>query len=149
MIRISSHSYPVLRSIAENAFNIAVENNPGLAAAVSVNTSFTVFPQIWPNTAGGLSTPGSVSGQAMTEQYTTVVEMLFTRSAKEPEDMYRSVFAVYFGNSCGYVITDPTDEFFDDLAMQKMKGLSQDPQRAYNAKILKVYGMLRKAEYKY
>ena len=83
--------------------------------------------------------PGMVSGQAFTEEYTTVLEALYTL----PDSTYISIFCVYFGNTCAYTVKDPPDVFFDDLAREKMLGRGQKPDKVYGASFVKVYGALR------
>ncbi len=50
-----------------------------------------MFPQTWPNTAGGFSEPGIVSGNAFTTEFTTVMKV-FVRDTKE------EYYGVFFGN---------------------------------------------------
>ena len=62
-----------------------------------------VFPQIWPNTAGGFYAPGMIAGQSMIKSYTTVVH-------ESALDQY----LIFFGNDYAYRVYDPTPEFIED-----------------------------------
>ena len=48
-----------------------------------------MFPQMWPDTAGGFSMPGTVAGQALTTQITTVME---AHTPDTGEDFYGVFF---------------------------------------------------------
>ena len=79
-----------------------------------------VFPQIWPNTAGGFSAPGIMSGQAFIKQYTTV--------------MLCGTFAiVFFGNQPAYMINNTNEEFKKDFDRRQMKS-KYDAERLYREK---------------
>lgn len=66
-----------------------------------------VFPQTWGSTALGFS---GIGGQAMTSAYTTVVT----------ED-YLGYCGVFFGNRLAYIIKNPKQRFFEDLANHNMR----------------------------
>ena len=71
-----------------------------------------MFLQSWPNTAGGFSRPGMLSGQAITDEYTTVFMV---------RDQFNNIFyAVCFGDHFGYYIREPNDQFFEDLKNRRM-----------------------------
>lgn len=87
-----------------------------------------VFPQTWSSTALGFDGCG---GQAITEAYTTVVEMTSYKFEsgkdirgivyKELED---KVYAVFFDGRIAYMCLNPNSEFFRDFDRMCMK-----PQR--------------------
>jgi len=87
-----------------------------------------VFPQTWSSTALGFDGCG---GQAITEAYTTVVEMTSYKFEsgkdirgivyKELED---KVYAVFFDGRIAYMCLNPNSEFFRDFNRMCMK-----PQR--------------------
>ena len=60
-----------------------------------------MFPQTWGSTALGF---GGVGGQALTRAYTTVVS-----------DIQRNWHVVFFGERAAYLVTEPSDAFFEDL----------------------------------
>lgn len=69
------------------------------------------FIQSWPNTATGFDAPESVSGQAITMAYTTVVHELVT-----------NMFVVFIDNRPCYFISHPTKEFIEDLRDRNVVG---------------------------
>jgi len=84
-----------------------------------------VFPQTWSSTALGFDGCG---GQAITEAYTTVVEMnsykLESKNGirgvtyKELED---KVYAVFFDGRIAYMCLNPNHKFLKDLSNMHMK----------------------------
>jgi hypothetical protein len=73
-----------------------------------------MFPQTWGSTALGF---GGIGGAAMTTAYTVVVECM-------------GAYAVYFGGHHAYTITQPNDQFFEDVAKQRMSAV-RGAQKAY------------------
>ena len=67
-----------------------------------------MFPQIWPNTAGGFSEPGMMSGQAMTTQITTVLRF-------KPWNANKEYYGIFFGDEIAYIVDDANIIFFEDL----------------------------------
>ena len=84
-----------------------------------------VFPQTWSSTALGFDGCG---GQAITEAYTTVVEMTSYKFEsgkdirgivyKELED---KVYAVFFDGRIAYMCLNPNHKFLKDLSNMRMK----------------------------
>jgi hypothetical protein len=66
------------------------------------------FPQMWGSTALGF--PG-IGGAAMTDAYTVVL-----KCGKQ--------YAVYFGGTYAYCVTEPNEKFFEDLAKRNMERVS-------------------------
>lgn len=87
-----------------------------------------VFPQTWSSTALGFDGCG---GQAITEAYTTVVEMTSYKfeSGKDIrgivyKELDDKVYAVFFDGRIAYMCLNPNSEFFRDFDRMCMK-----PQR--------------------
>lgn len=80
------------------------------------------FPQTWSNTATGFQRKGMVSGQAFTDEYTTVVEIRWYQKNDVnmviPEER---IYAVFFGSRFGYMFANPSEEFFKDFKAMNMK----------------------------
>lgn len=89
-----------------------------------------VFLQKWPNTAGGFDKPGTVSGQAFTDMYTTIMEMRWylgkeVRACPEKDVIY----GVFFGNRMAYLVIDPTELFFEDRRNRNMASVANAKDR--------------------
>lgn len=67
------------------------------------------FPQTWSSTALGFS---GIGGAAMTQAYSVVLKC---------ENQY----AVYFGNTYAYCITNPNELFFEDMSRNSLKSVRQ------------------------
>ena len=74
----------------------------------------SMFPQTWPNTAGGFSRPGIMVGQAFTTQITTVME---THTFDTEEDFY----GVFFDDVPAYFVEHAPEAFFKDLNARCLK----------------------------
>ena len=90
-----------------------------------------VFPQTWSTTALGFDKIGGCSGQAITEAYTTVVEMTSYKveSSKGTNRMVHieseeNIYAVFFDGKIAYMCLNPNSEFLKDFNRMCMK-----PQR--------------------
>lgn len=81
----------------------------------TLNLAVYTFPQMWGSTALGF---GGIGGQAMTEAYTTVVRERVTNS-----------FVIFFGERPCYSLTDPTEEFFEDLRNLSIAGIDEAMER--------------------
>ena len=124
--------YPNLELIEYITDNLAIENFDILDSTYCHRFRMYVFPQTWSSTALGF---GGCGGQAITEAYTTVVEMSWSYldkndeirglNLKESED---KMYAVFFDGMLAYICMNPNEEFFKDLDDRCMK-----PQR--NAKM--------------
>lgn len=75
-----------------------------------------MFPQTWGSTALGF---GGIGGQAMTSAYTTVVT-----------DIYYGWYGVFFNEGLAYLVTNPSDAFFEDLRKGEMASVAKS--RRYN-----------------
>ena len=78
-----------------------------------------VFPQVWGSTCLGFDRmpDGSpaIGGQAMTKAYTTVFH----------EVGISDIYIVFFGDKPAYKVSDPTEEFFEDLRNHTLAPISQ------------------------
>ncbi len=83
----------------------------------------TMFPQTWPNTAGGFSEPGMVAGQAFTTQFTTVMRVHIHDTEKE-------YYGIFFDNIPAYIVDNANEVFFKDLKEHNLK-TRYDAQKAY------------------
>ena len=83
-----------------------------------------VFLQTWPNTARGFDADGGFSGQAFTDEYTTVIKMTLidAKTIKEKDD---EIYGVFFGNDIAYAFLNPNPKFFEDVnnrCMESQRG---------------------------
>ena len=119
----------LLEYITENTACELFENE--LTMSTYHRFKMYVFPQTWSSTALGFDGCG---GQAITEAYTTVVEMTSYKVesgkdikgkihvvSKELED---KVYSVFFDGRIAYMCLNPNSEFFRDFDRMCMK-----PQR--------------------
>ena len=105
------NSIPDLKVIYDKVLSVI---SPKLIYHISMET----FLQTWPDTAGGFSEPGMLSGRAMTEGYVTVVTVdLFKDAAAKDKTLY----ITFFGNEGAYVTTDPKPAFFKDIKDHHMQ----------------------------
>ena len=85
-------------------------------AAFDFNT--TMFPQVWGSTCTGfdVAADGSpaIGGSAMTREYTTILCETLTRS-----------YVVCFGDRPCYKVTNPSDDFINDMRQHRMVSLSE------------------------
>jgi hypothetical protein len=79
-----------------------------------------MFPQMWPNTAGGFE-DGGFSGQAITEQYTLVLCLNILLKDMTTKEYY----GVFFDGEPCYVVEDPKPKFFADLDEMCMKNKAE------------------------
>lgn len=73
-----------------------------------------MFPQTWPDTAGGFSEPGMVAGQAFTTQITTIMRVY----VHDTEEEY---YGVFFGSKPAYIVDHANETFFEDLKNRRIK----------------------------
>ena len=126
--------YPNLELIEYITDNLAIENFDILNNTYSHQFRMYVFPQTWSSTALGF---GGYGGQAITEAYTTVVEISWYYVNKtddirglnltESEDR---IYAVFFDSKLAYICLNPNELFFKDLDDRHMK--PQNESQAYN-----------------
>ena len=95
------------------------ENNTKYAA-FDFNT--TMFPQVWGSTCTGfdIAADGSpaIGGAAMTKEYTTVLCETLTGS-----------YIVCFGDHPCYKVTNPSEDFINDMREHHMSGLREAKTR--------------------
>jgi len=75
---------------------------------------YAMFRQSWGSTSLGF---GGIGGQAITTAYTIVVECI-------------SEYAVYFGGRFAYLITQPNEKFFEDVAAQQLADVAHKSKYA-------------------
>lgn len=121
--------YPNLELIEYITENTANELFKDVLMSTYHKFKMYVFPQTWSSTALGFDGCG---GQAITEAYTTVVEMTSYKFEsgkdirgiiyKELED---KVYAVFFDGKIAYMCLNPDSEFLRDcnnMHMESQKG---------------------------
>lgn len=95
---------------------------------------FDTFMQTWGNTATGFEDGRCCSGQAFTDEYTTVCEMSLYERTKDGNGWHKKdngkIYGVFFGNDLGYMIIDPNEQFFNDLKNRNMKSLGSSDMYA-------------------
>ena len=82
-----------------------------------------MFPQTWPDTAGGFSEPGMVAGQAFTTQFTTVMKVY----VHDTEEEY---YGIFFDNKPAYIVDNTNEAFLKDLKEHNLK-TRHDAQETY------------------
>lgn len=117
--------YPNLELIEYKCKENAMEKySDVLQNALFLKCKMDVFMQTWANTATGFDLKSYASGQAFTDEYTTVCELSW---CKRSDDKYRfidvedRIYCVFFGNEMAYIVINPSEQFFDDLKNRKMK----------------------------
>lgn len=123
--------YPNLELIEYITDNLAIETYDILNNSYYHKFKMYVFPQTWNDTALGFDYKGGFSGQAITEAYTTVVEMSWCYTNKTEEirgfnfiESEDKIYAVFFDGKIAYMCLNPNSEFLKDFNRMCMK-----PQR--------------------
>ena len=126
--------YPNLELIEYITDNSAIENFDVLNNSYYHRFMVYVFPQTWSSTALGF---GGCGGQAITEAYTTVVEMSWDYVNKTDDirglNLTTSddrIYAVFFDGKLAYICLNPNEQFFEDLNNRCMK--PQNQSQAYS-----------------
>ena len=82
------------------------------------NFNTTMFPQVWGSTCTGfdVAADGShaIGGSAMTKEYTTILCETLTGS-----------YIVCFGDRPCYKVTNPSEDFINDMRQHRMVSLSE------------------------
>lgn len=94
-----------------------------------------VFLQIWANTATGFNLIDGFSGQAITAEYTTVMEIHWFEDKKLINESEDVIYAVFFGNDLAYAILNPNEKFIEDLNKRTMLAQKQALE-SYGGKLL-------------
>ena len=115
----------LIEYITENTANILFEE---LMMRTVHRYKMYVFPQTWSSTALGFDKIGGCSGQAITEAYTTVVEITLYKieSGKDIrgityEELDDKIYAVLFDGKIAYMCLNPNHKFLKDLSNMRMK----------------------------
>ena len=126
--------YPNLELIEYITDNLAIENFDILDSTYCHRFRMYVFPQTWSSTALGF---GGCGGQAITEAYTTVVEMSWDYVNKTDDirglnltTSDNRIYAVFFDGKLAYICLNPNEQFFEDLNNKRMK--SQNESKMYS-----------------
>lgn len=126
--------YPNLELIEYITDNLAIENFDILDNTYCHRFRSYVFPQTWSSTALGF---GGCGGQAITEAYTTVVEMSWDYVNKTDDirglNLTTSddrIYAVFFDGKLAYICLNPNEQFFEDLNNRCMR--PQNQSQAYS-----------------
>ena len=126
--------YPNLELIEYITDNLAIENFDILDNTYCHRFRSYVFPQTWGSTALGF---GGCGGQAITEAYTTVVEMSWDYVNKTDDirglNLITSddrIYAVFFDGKLAYICLNPNEQFFEDLNNRCMR--PQNESKAYS-----------------
>lgn len=72
----------------------------------------------------GFDLKSYASGQAFTDEYTTVCELSWCKRSDDKcrfIDVEDRIYCVFFGNEMAYIVINPSEQFFDDLKNRKMK----------------------------
>lgn len=96
-----------------SAFNKACAETKREGYLLAHDLNVDVFPQTWSNTATGFDEPNTVSGQAITDAYTTVVHERIT-----------DTYVVFFNNKPCYKVNNPNECFMNDLKNRCLKGIT-------------------------
>lgn len=114
----------LIEYITENTANILFEE---LMMRTVHRYKTYVFPQTWSTTALGFDKIGGCSGQAITEAYTTVVEITLYKieSGKDIrgityEELDDKIYAVLFDGKIAYMCLNPNHKFLKDLSNMRM-----------------------------
>ena len=89
-----------------------------------------MFMQTWSNTATGFDLEPVYSGQAFTDEYTTVMELeWYELSIVDNKLHQKSLYGVFFGNKLAYILKNPNQKFEFDFRNRCMN--SQKNARVY------------------
>lgn len=89
-----------------------------------------MFMQTWSNTATGFDLEPVYSGQAFTDEYTTVMELEWYELSSVDNKLHpKSLYGVFFGNRLAYILKNPNQKFEFDLRDRCMN--SQKNARLY------------------
>lgn len=89
-----------------------------------------MFSQTWSDTATGFDLESVISGQAFTNEYTTVMTLTWLEWSSVDNRMHpKSLYGVFFGNRLAYILKNPNQKFEFDLRDRCMN--SQKNARLY------------------
>ena len=84
-----------------------------------------VFMQTWCTTATGFDLKPVCSGQAFTDEYTTVMRLEWYELSSVDNKLHpKSLYGVFFGNRLAYILKNPNQKFefdFRDRCMNSQK----------------------------
>lgn len=88
-----------------------------------------MFTQTWSNTATGFDLEPLYSGQAFTNEYTTVMRLDYLIPINNNAFIPKLLYGVFFGNKLAYILKNPNPKFDLDLENRCVK--SQKNARLY------------------
>lgn len=123
----------LIEYITENTANELFESE--LIMSTYHKFKMYVFPQTWSSTALGFDNQCGFSGQAITDAYTVVVEMIPYQSIVNQKKLGFNikklddkVYAVFFDSKLAYMCLNPNQKFFDDLNKMYMKSQKESTE---------------------
>ena len=121
-------NYPNL-GLIEYIFKEAVRQRyPEYSLSHGQTIKADMFMQTWPNTATGFDQSGLFAGQAITNEYTTIISEKFEKET-DTENIEYLIYGVFFGNMIGYLVVNPNEEFLEDMKNRDMKCLGEAKTR--------------------
>jgi len=124
--------YPNLELIEQTFKEKVKEKYPSAFDANSQWRKCTadMFMQTWSNTATGFDLEPVCSGQAFTDEYTTVMKLEWYELSSVDNKLHpKSLYGVFFGNKLAYILRSLNQKFEFDLRDRQMK--SQKNARVY------------------
>lgn len=123
--------YPNLKLIEQTFKEKVEERYPEVyenKTSLFHNYTADMFEQTWVNTGAGFDLEPVCTGQAITKEYTTVMELQWAELVDgffHPKRLY----GVFFGNKFAYMLRSPNQKFMFDLRDRDMN--SQKNARMY------------------
>lgn len=120
--------YPNLELVEKTFKEKAKERYPEIfetAAWKLYSCEADMFSQTWSDTATGFDLEGGCSGQAFTNEYTTVMTLTWLELSSVDNKLHpKSLYGVFFGNRLAYILKNPNQKFefdFRDRCMNSQK----------------------------
>ena len=119
--------YPDLELIEQTFKEKVKEKYPSAFDANSqwIKCTADMFMQTWSNTATGFDLEPVCSGQAFTDEYTTVMELEWYELSSVDNKLHtKYLYGVFFGNKLAYILKNPNQKFefdFRDRCMNSQK----------------------------
>lgn len=124
--------YPNLELIEKTFKEKVKEKYPSVFDAINQWHKCTadMFIQTWYNTATGFDLEPVYSGQAFTDEYTTVMRLQWLERSNIDNKLHtKSLYGVFFGNKLAYILRNENQKFEFDLKDRCMN--SQKNAREY------------------
>ena len=95
-----------------------------LKNACFLKFSADTFMQTWADTSTGFNLKSGFAGEALTDEYTTVMEMRWCIYKEDDKRKWNDskdvIYGVFFGNELAYMLINPKEQFFEDLKNRRM-----------------------------